>query len=212
MDVSRVSLRRYSIVICMKMRCRARNVMRFAAQAQRFVRSADCCGVPLGLAFGESRVFGVLDVAVPLGFAFQGVASKLCFRDKSQLKCRFWWMGVCSERVEIIPNVWWGANFVEAHMRRHCHFSWQAQYFVRLLRCGSAILVAGAGNREVARCGGGDISWQAQYFVRVRRVDAERFVAGAGNREVVSCGRGECRCHRCRCATRGWRDPWSWSH
>ena len=56
----------------------------------------------------ESRVFGVLDVAVPLGFAFQGVASKLCFRDKSQLKWRFWWMGVCSERVEIIPNVWCG--------------------------------------------------------------------------------------------------------
>ena len=48
--------------------------------------------------------------------------------------------------------------------------------------------MAGAGNREVARCDGGDISWQAQYFVRVRRVDAERFVAGAGNREVVSCG------------------------
>ena len=37
----------------------------------------------------ESRVFGVLDVAVPLGFAFQSVASKLCFRDKSQLKWRF---------------------------------------------------------------------------------------------------------------------------
>ena len=55
------------------------------------------------------------------------------------------------------------------------------------------IFVAGAGNREVAMCDGGDISWQAQYFVRVRRVDAERFVAGAGNREVVSCGRGECR-------------------
>ena len=54
--------------------------------------------------------------------------------------------------------------------------------------------VAGAGNREVAMCDGGDISWQAQDFVRVRRVDAERFVAGAGNREVVSCGRGECRC------------------
>ena len=45
------------------------------------------------------------------------VASKLGFRDKSQLKWRFWWMGVCSERVEIIPNVWCGANFVEAHMR-----------------------------------------------------------------------------------------------
>ena len=56
----------------------------------------------------ESRVFGVLDVAVPLGFAFQGVASKLGFRDKSQLKWRFWWMGVCSERVEIIPHVWCG--------------------------------------------------------------------------------------------------------
>ena len=132
---------------------------------------------------------------MPLGFAFQGVASKLCFRDKSQLKCRFWTLGVCSERVEIIPNVWCGANFVEGHMRRHCYFSWQAQYFVQVLRCGSGIFVAGAGNREVARCDGGDISWQAQYFVRVRRVDAERFVAGAGNREVVSYGRGECRCH-----------------
>ena len=63
-----------------------------------------------------------------------------------------------------------------------------------ILRCGSAIFVAGAGNREVARCDGGDIAWQAQYFVRVRRVDAERCVAGAGNREVVSCGRGDCRC------------------
>ena len=66
---------------------------------------------------------------------------------------------------------------------------------MRVLRRGSAILVAGPGNREVARYDGGDISWQAQDFVRVRRVDAERFVAGAGNREVVSCGRGECRCH-----------------
>ena len=88
MDVSRVSLRRYSIVICVTRTCRARNVMHFAAQAQRFVRSADYGAVLLGLAI-ESRVFGVLDVAVPLGFAFQGVASKLCFRDKSQLKWRF---------------------------------------------------------------------------------------------------------------------------
>ena len=62
---------------------------------------------------------------------------------------------------------------------------------MRVLRRGSAILVAGAGNREVARCEGGDISWQAQYFVRIRRVDGERFVAGAGKREVASCGRGE---------------------
>ena len=65
---------------------------------------------------------------------------------------------------------------------------------MRVLRCGSAIFVAGTGNREVAMCDGGEVSWQAQYLVRVRRVDAERFVAGAGNREVVSCGRGECRC------------------
>ena len=56
---------------------------------------------------------------------------------------------------------------------------------MRILRRGSAILVAGAGNRAVARRDGGDISWQAQGSVRVRRVDAERFVAGAGNREVV---------------------------
>ena len=55
---------------------------------------------------------------------------------------------------------------------------------MRALKRGSAILVAGAGTREVARCEGGDTSWQAQYFVRVRRVDGERFVAGAGNREV----------------------------
>ena len=65
----------------------------FTAQAKRFVRSAAFCVVTLGLAF-EGGVFGVLGVAVTLGFAFQGVASKkLCFRDKSQLKWRFWWMG-----------------------------------------------------------------------------------------------------------------------
>ena len=52
----------------------------FTAQAQRFVRSAVFCVVTLGL---EGGVFGVLDV---VGFAFEGVASKLCFRDKSQLK------------------------------------------------------------------------------------------------------------------------------
>ena len=49
----------------------------FTVQAQRFVRSAVFCAVPLRL---ESGVFGVLDVAAPLGFAFQGVASKVCFQ------------------------------------------------------------------------------------------------------------------------------------
>ena len=116
MDVSRVSLRRYSIVICVTMICRARNVMHFAAQAQRFVRSADCCAVPLGLAFGDSCFWGV-GCGRAIGICVQGVASKLGFCDKSQLKWQFWWMGVCSERVETIPNVWCGANFVEAHMR-----------------------------------------------------------------------------------------------
>ena len=40
MDVSRDSLRRYSIVICMKVVCHARKVMHFAAQAQGFVKVA----------------------------------------------------------------------------------------------------------------------------------------------------------------------------
>ena len=84
-----------------------------------------------------------------------------------------------------------------------------------LLRCASAIFVAGAGNPEIARCDGGDISWQAQYFARVRRVDAERFVAGAGNREVASCGRGGCRCHigisaRAGVVWRGWNRETAW--
>ena len=59
MDVSRVSLRRESIVICVKRTGRARSVMHFTAQAQRFVRSAVCYAVPLGLAFGELCFWGV---------------------------------------------------------------------------------------------------------------------------------------------------------
>ena len=65
----------------------------------------------------EGGVLGVLDVAVTLGFAFKGDASKLCFRDNFQLKWRFWWMRACSERVEVTPNVWCGANFAEANMK-----------------------------------------------------------------------------------------------
>ena len=77
----------------------------------------------------------------------------------------------CAQNVvEIIPNVWCGANFLEANMIWYCHFWWQAQYFARALRCGSAIFVAGAGNREVAGCGGDRISWQAQYSVRVAKL------------------------------------------
>ena len=87
----------------------------FTAQAQPFGRSTVFCAVTLGLAFGE-WIFEVLDVAVTLGFAFQDVARKLCFRDKSQLKWPFWRMGVCSVFRKIIPSVWCGANFVEADM------------------------------------------------------------------------------------------------
>ena len=59
----------------------------------------------------ESGVFGVLDVAVTLGFAFESVASKLTILvDGSVLRtCR------------IIPTVWCGAIFVEADMIRYCH-------------------------------------------------------------------------------------------
>ena len=116
MDVSRVSLRRNNIVNCLKMSCRARNVMHFAAQAQWFVRSAVCCAVPLGLALGEACFWGV-GCGRAIGICVSGCGIEALFCDKSQLKWRFWWMGVCSERVEIIPNVWCGVNFVEAHMR-----------------------------------------------------------------------------------------------
>ena len=91
MDVSRVSLRRYYIVICTKMTCRARNVMHFAAQAQGFVKVARVCRYSIGICVSGSGI--------------------------EALFWRFWWMGVCSERAEIIPNVWCGANFVEAHRR-----------------------------------------------------------------------------------------------
>ena len=64
----------------------------------------------------------------------------------------------------------------------HCHFSWQAQYFVRVLKCGSAIFVEAAqgivrlqGVAEVTFCGRRSIlrvldgtrkfSWQAQGVV-----------------------------------------------
>ena len=81
----------------------------FTVQAQRFVKSAVFCAVPLGLAFGELCFWGV-----GCGRAI-GVCISRCCIEASQLKWRFWWTGVCSERVEIIPNVWCGANFVEAH-------------------------------------------------------------------------------------------------
>ena len=48
----------------------------FTAQAQRFVRSAVFCAVPLGLAFGDSCFWGV-GCGRAIGFAFQDIAAKL---------------------------------------------------------------------------------------------------------------------------------------
>ena len=47
------------------------------------IRSFLCCD--RGLAFTGWRLGGAIDV----GFAFQFVAARLCFRDKSQLKLKF---------------------------------------------------------------------------------------------------------------------------
>ena len=68
------------------------------------------------------------------GWCFWGVGcgcdiGAVCFRLLLR-SCVF-----VSERVEIIPNVWCGANFVDADI----DMMWQAQYFVRVLRCGSTI-------------------------------------------------------------------------
>ena len=58
----------------------------------------------------EDGVFGLLDVAVTLGFAFQGVASKLysC--------CDFGGWEHGQNVLKSFPKVWCVVNFVEAHM------------------------------------------------------------------------------------------------
>ena len=92
----------------------------------------------------------MLDVAVPLGFAFQCVASKLGFRDKSQLKCRFLVDGsvLRTGRNHSKRVVW--CKFVRCDGG---DISWQAQYFVRVRRVDAERFVAGAGNREVVSRG-----------------------------------------------------------
>ena len=59
--------------------------------------------VRLGWAF---RVFGVLDVAVTLGFAFQAVASELCFHDKFQLKNDFGGWECAQDVSKSFQKVW----------------------------------------------------------------------------------------------------------
>ena len=56
---------------------------------------------------------------------------------------------MCSERVEITPNVWCGGKLAEAN----------DMIFAVLCGVGGVdvqIFVAGAGSREVASCGGGE--------------------------------------------------------
>ena len=53
MDASRVSLRRYSTVICIKVVCHARKVMYFAAQAQGFVKVTRLRRSHIGIAVSE---------------------------------------------------------------------------------------------------------------------------------------------------------------
>ena len=73
---------------------------------QRFVRWAAFCGVTGGLASGGWCFWGV-GCGCDIGICASGVTS--------QLKWRLWWMGVRSERAEIIPNVWCGASFASQH-------------------------------------------------------------------------------------------------
>ena len=62
---------------------------------------------------------------------------------------------------------------------------------MRVRRVDADRFVAGAGNREVGGCDGGDISWQAECFVWLLRCGSASLVAGAGNREVARCDGGD---------------------
>ena len=59
MDGSRVNLRRYYIVICMKVTCRARNVVHFAAQAQGFMKVTRSCRYSIGISVWRVVFWGV---------------------------------------------------------------------------------------------------------------------------------------------------------
>ena len=50
----------------------------FTAQVQRFVRSAVCCAVPLGLAFGES-CFGGVGCGRAIGICVSGCGIEALF-------------------------------------------------------------------------------------------------------------------------------------
>ena len=82
-------------------------------QAQGFARLAGLFAVRLGLV-----ILGwcFLDVGVTLGFAFEAVASKLCFRDKSQLKWRFWWRECAQNVSKTFQSCAVVASFAEANM------------------------------------------------------------------------------------------------
>ena len=131
--------------ICMKMTCRARSVMHFAAQAQRFVRSSVCYAVPLGLAFGESCFWGV-GCGRAIGICVSGCGIEALFSRQVSAEMPILDSGVlrCGSGSFVA-----GAGNCEV-------ISWQAQYFVRVRRVDAERFVAGAGNREVVSCGRGE--------------------------------------------------------
>ena len=88
MAVARVSLRRHSIVICMKAECHARKVMHFAAQVQGFVKVTRLRRSYIGTC-SQRVVFRGVESRVALGFAVARLLQKLHFGDKSQVKRRF---------------------------------------------------------------------------------------------------------------------------
>ena len=89
MDVSRVSLRRYYIVICISgMSCKKGDAFRCAGAG---FRESDTFASQLhwDLQF-QSGVLEVLNRAVSLGFVVARLLRKLRFCDRSQVKRRFW--------------------------------------------------------------------------------------------------------------------------
>ena len=81
---------------------------------------------------------------MPLGFAFQGVASKLGFRDTSQLKWRFWMI--------LDDFGGWECALNGSKSFQTCGV---VQILLKLTVDGERF-VAGAGNREVVSCGRGE--------------------------------------------------------
>ena len=142
------------------------------------------CAVRLGLVFQGWCFWGVGRGCDIVGLAFHAVASTFVTSLSSNGDFDGW------ERVQNVSKSFQTCGVVQNLVI----FCGTLSTLCGLFRCGGAVFMAGAGNREITTCGGGHISWLAQYFVCVGGVDVQIFVAGAGHGEVASCGGGECRC------------------